>query len=105
MIKSKNFIILCAFSLLCSMVGTKEANAYTLVFKPKFQCEDGKLLLQGACVDSNSSDITSEEDGNDSTGRIAFSTKFHLSPLLNSPRIAGVRGVYANKRNRFKKWV
>ena len=105
MVKSKNFLVLCVFSLLCSMIGTKEAGAYTLTFKPKFQCEEGKLLIQGTCIDSNSSDITPDEDNDGSTGRIAFSTKFRLGPLLNSHHIAGVRGVYAAKRNRFKKWV
>ena len=105
MVKSKNFLVLCVFSLLCSVIGTKEARAHTLTLKPKFQCEEGKLLIQGTCIDSNSSDITSDEDNDGSTGRIAFSTKFHFRPLLNSHRIAGVRGIYADKRNRFKKWV
>ena len=47
MIKSTDFLMLCAFSLLCSTLGAKDAGAYTLTFKPKFQCEDGELFLHG----------------------------------------------------------
>ena len=109
MIKSKDFLMLCAFSLLCSTLGAKDAGAYTLTFKPKFQCEDGELFLHGGCIDSNSEELYIEpeddvRDTDDSGWVYAFSTKSPLAPTMNTNRM-GIRGVYAAKRAHFKKWA
>ena len=52
MIKAKRFFVFLIFSLCCTLLGAKVAKAYTLTLKPKFNCTDGKVMVQGGCISS-----------------------------------------------------
>ncbi len=52
MVKVKRFFIFVLFSMCCALLGGKIAKAYTLTLKPKFDCTDGKILVQGGCISS-----------------------------------------------------
>lgn len=74
MIKVKNFVFT-AFVLCCVLFCVKMAMAYTLTFKPKYGCADGEIMMQGNCIDSNSSEITSGGSGIDENGPEMLSCK------------------------------
>lgn len=66
MIEVKKYFAFTACLLCCMLLGIKFAMAsYTLTFKPKYGCSDGKIMMQGSCIDSNSSEITSGGSGID----------------------------------------
>lgn len=65
MIEVKKYFAFTACLLCCMLLGIKFAMAYTLTFKPKYGCSDDKIMMQGSCIDSDSSEITFGGNGVD----------------------------------------